>query len=138
MTNPLYADTGASDLLLPPLSTLLRCVTLWTDYYFRWTEASSNHPSSSSGGHDPSTCADRNLPTIFEGSNIFERKYLSEKYKRERIEQELAEIRILLGERRSNETRVVESEEGVDESKNYEFVPENYVSSVSDLSVADE
>ncbi len=42
LTNPLYLNpnlehTPTTSVLLPPLTQLLRNVTLWTDYYFRWT-----------------------------------------------------------------------------------------------------
>ena len=40
--NPFYLDPSAEDsptctTFLPPLSELLRNVTLWTDYYYRWS-----------------------------------------------------------------------------------------------------
>lgn len=42
LLNPLYMDpcdehTTTTHFLLPPLTQLLRNVTLWTDYYFRWS-----------------------------------------------------------------------------------------------------
>jgi hypothetical protein len=41
LTNPLYMDpflenTPTTHSLIPPLSQLLRNVTLWTDYFFRY------------------------------------------------------------------------------------------------------
>ena len=42
LTNPLYMDpnlehTPTTHTLLPPLTQLLRNVSLWTDYFFRWS-----------------------------------------------------------------------------------------------------
>ena len=42
LSNPLYMDpnlehTPTTHTLLPPLTQLLRNVTLWTDYFFRWS-----------------------------------------------------------------------------------------------------
>lgn len=41
LTNPLYMDPNGEDtptthILLPPLSQILRNVSIWSDYYFRW------------------------------------------------------------------------------------------------------
>lgn len=42
MTNPLYTDPSADNsttthVLLPPLPQILRSITFWTDYFFRWS-----------------------------------------------------------------------------------------------------
>jgi len=47
LTNPLYMDpdhehTPTAHTLLPPLTQLLRNVTLWADYYFRWSALPSH------------------------------------------------------------------------------------------------
>lgn len=42
LSNPLY--TNPEKVLLPPLSQLLRNVTIWSDYFMRWSSAPSVPP----------------------------------------------------------------------------------------------
>lgn len=112
LVNPLYMDPNAegtptAHVLLPPLTQLLRNVTLWTDYYFRWctlpsmpsvpkplarhlSEAgacSSSVPPSS--GHEPVLHVDLQLPAMVTSDDFWEAAYRRERADKEALELQL-------------------------------------------------
>ena len=41
--NPLHEDTPTTHILLPNLSKVLRNVTVWKEFFFRWSSVPSMH-----------------------------------------------------------------------------------------------
>jgi hypothetical protein len=81
--NPAADNTTTTHVLLPPLGQLLRNVTLWTDYFFRWSTTPTIAPPAQlaealyQGGVclPPPTvgkCVDLEVPAVVTEDDFFE------------------------------------------------------------------
>jgi hypothetical protein len=111
LLNPLYDPSLG--VLLPPISRLLRGVTLWSDYFCRWNEALSpkitpvlsfqedstlTRSISSSSSLSEQEVLDLSIDSSIVTQEIYQLAYFSERNRREKYEKMLADISIVASE----------------------------------------
>jgi hypothetical protein len=89
LLNSLFSPLN--EVLLPPLSSLLRSVTLWTDYYSRWSEF--NKLAQNDFTVFDGILSDIHLQTQGDCVDLFEIEYLKERARRETLEETILELR---------------------------------------------